>query len=147
MESNQKFYVVRDHPTAVLPKRGSADAAGLDVCAVLDEEITLGPLDRVLISTGCRMQCPQGTYIRAAPRSGLAYKNGIHVMAGVIDIDYTGIVGIILVNLGSEPFTIKSGDRIAQIILTMISMADPEDVSHLPETDRGPSGFGSTGTQ
>jgi dUTP pyrophosphatase len=103
----------------------------------------------MLIKTGISVAVPNGTYGRIAPRSGLALKNGIDVMAGVIDADYRGDVGVILVNLGSSPFTINPGDRIAQLILEKIeyntSVQEIGEADDLSPTSRGANGFGSTG--
>ena len=99
---------------ARIPSKSSEFAAGYDLRAVNDVVVGVG--ERKLVSTGLRLSCPEGTYGRIAPRSGLATKNGIDVMAGVIDPDYIGIVGVVLINLGDMPFKINVGDRIAQLI-------------------------------
>jgi dUTP pyrophosphatase len=108
------------------------------------------PGHRKLISTGIAVRVPEGTYGRIAPRSGLALKSGIHVGAGVIDADYTGTVGVLLFNLDpSEPFEIRIGDRIAQLIVERISACTPEIVHEAIKEDkegRGDGGFGSTGS-
>lgn len=161
----EQLLVKKLNPLASLPERGSIDAAGLDVRACLPDgealripgmislltdysrgELTDLKANRLIIPTGLSMRCPEGTYVRAAPRSGLSVKSGIHVMAGVIDIDYTGEVGIVLCNLGLEDFAVRNGDRVAQLILERISMADAVEVDSLDPTQRGADGYGSTGT-
>jgi dUTP pyrophosphatase len=127
--------------------RGSSDAAGLDLCSAYT--YTIPPLSRVLINTDLSITVPDGTYGRIAPRSGLAKNNGIDVLAGVIDPDYTGPVGVILFNSDSStPFQINPGDRIAQLILEKYeSNIIITSVDYLDETTRGLSGFGSTGIE
>lgn len=131
------------------PTRGSAQAAGFDLCACINDEfIVIRPGERVLIKTGVRVAIPSGRYGRIAPRSGLAYKNGIDVLAGVIDSDYRGDVGVILLNTGHTEFAIKDGDRIAQLIIEKIDMSDfevVESVKDILPSARGEGGFGSTG--
>jgi len=149
---------------ATIPAYGSASAAGMDLCANLRAEgigaISLHPGERRLIKTGIAISIPRGHYARIAPRSGLAHKNGIDVMAGVVDEDYRGDVGVILINLGfrfefddagvmqvapAEPMIIKHGDRIAQLIIETYTPCLPIEVSSLDDTSRGDGGFGSTG--
>eukprot|EP00958_Prasinococcus_capsulatus_P023990 scaffold3691_cov394-Prasinococcus_capsulatus_cf.AAC.10 len=102
---------------------------------------------RALVKTGLSIAIPQGTYARIAPRSGLAYKSGIDVGAGVVDYDYRGEVGVILFNFGNEDFQVRKGDRIAQLILEKIATPEVVEVSDLDDTVRGEGGFGSTGAQ
>jgi dUTP pyrophosphatase len=128
---------------AILPKQGSPFAAGVDLCAAKACQIPVG--GRLLVPTDLSIACPPGTYGRIAPRSGLAYKHGIDVGAGVIDADYRGPVGVILFNFGSQPFDIQLGDRVAQLILEQIVLPDVEEVQELDDTVRGAGGFGSTG--
>ena len=133
---------------AAAPTKGSAGAAGYDLAAAQD--VRIESKCRMLVKTGISIAVPMGTYGRIAPRSGLALKNGIDVMAGVIDSDYRGDVGVVLVNLGSQPFEIKSGDRIAQLVLERIEHNATveevfEDELSNDATVRGASGFGSTG--
>lgn len=106
---------------------------------------SLLPGERRLLKTGISIALPARFYGRVAPRSGLAYKHGIDVMAGVIDSDYRGPVGVILINHGHDMFDIKHGDRIAQMIITPYHTAMLEPVEELPDTERGAGGFGSTG--
>lgn len=125
------------------PTYGSEYAAGADLYA--NESFEILPGHRALIKTGVRMEIPSGFYGRIAPRSGLAYKNGIDVMAGVIDSDYRGDIGVILINLGETDFTIQTGDRIAQMIIEKYYRYPFCVVESLEETTRGDNGFGSTG--
>ena len=130
---------------AVLPTRGSAYAAGLDLSSAVNCTVPAG--QRALVATDLSIACPAGTYARIAPRSGLAYKHGIDVGAGVIDADYRGPLGVILFNFGEHDFVVKQGDRIAQLILEKIILPDVvECVDELPKVgERGVAGFGSTG--
>ena len=131
------------HP---LPKYQTALSAGMDLYANLEESVTLKPLERKLISTGLLIELPQGFEAQIRPRSGLAIKNGITVLnsPGTIDADYRGEIGVILVNLSAEAFTINNGDRIAQMVIAKHETAIWEEVAELSETDRGAGGFGST---
>ena len=133
--------------TAQMPHYGSGDAAGMDLYADLGNKgvIQINPGERKLIKTGVAMAIPPGYYGRVAPRSGLAYKNGIDVMAGVIDSDYRGEIGAIIINLGDAPFNVHTGDRVAQLIFERYSPAYGYKVAVLPGTERGDGGFGSTG--
>jgi deoxyuridine 5'-triphosphate nucleotidohydrolase len=129
---------------ATLPTKGSVLSAGFDLSA--SRPATIPPGGRGIVHTDLSIACPPGTYARIAPRSGLAVKKGIDCGAGVIDADYRGPLGVVLFNLDSENvFEVKKGDRIAQLILEKISYAGLEEVEDLDATDRGASGFGSTG--
>jgi dUTP pyrophosphatase len=130
-----------------LPAYATADSAGLDLLAAIDEDIVLAPGRRRLIPTGLAIALPPGTEAQVRPRSGLALKHGITVLnaPGTIDADYRGEVGVILVNLGEEPFTITRGSRIAQMILAEVKRAKWLEVENLEESQRGAGGFGSTG--
>lgn len=129
---------------AILPSRGSAKAAGFDLSSV--EEILIpGNCGKALIPTGWSVAVPQGTYGRVAPRSGLAWNKNIMVNAGVIDRDYRGEVKVILVNLSPEPFLVKVGDRVAQLILECNVTPPVTEVAILDETSRSEKGFGSSG--
>lgn len=143
------LYVQRLSEHAVIPTRGSEYAAGFDLSAA-EEKIIKGNGGRALVKTDLRIACPPGTYLRIAPRSGLAYKFGIDVGAGVIDADYRGPVGVILFNFGTDDFTIQRGDRIAQAILEQICIPSaiidvPMEVELPTVGTRGENGFGSTG--
>src|ERR1043165_8229962 len=133
----------RLHAEARLPSRGSERAAGLDLRAV--ERVTLAPGGRAAVRTGLAVAIPAGFYGRVAPRSGLAVRHGIDVLAGVIDADYRGEILCALVNHGPEPFEIEPGARIAQLIIEVIAMPSPAWAEDLEETTRGAGGFGSTG--
>jgi dUTP pyrophosphatase len=171
--SNERFFVKRLTTTATLPKRGSAQAAGYDLCADLPDIKTViipacyysrdkvyeNPFDlskealiveRVstgsyLVSTGLAVKIPEGYYGRVASRSGLAVKSCLEVGAGVIDSDYRGEVKVLVRNLGGKPFQLNHGDRIAQLIIEKITTPDIEEVDDLDVTERGAAGFGSTG--
>lgn len=128
---------------ADLPRRGSEQAAGLDLCA--SEYVALQPWATTLVPTGLAInKLPDGTYARIAPRSGLAVK-GLIVNAGVVDADYRGEVKVVIFNTTREPFIIEEGDRIAQLILEKIVYAEPVLVHSLDDSERGDGGFGSTG--
>jgi dUTP pyrophosphatase len=134
-----------------LPAYQTAGAAGADVCANFPPEaregITLAPSARALLPTGLRMAIPAGFEVQVRPRSGLALKHGVTVAnaPGTIDSDYRGPLGVILVNLGSEPFHIAHGDRIAQLIVAPVVQAGFDLAESLDDTARGAGGFGSTG--
>lgn len=130
-----------------LPKYQTALSAGMDLYANISEPITLKSLERRLISTGLFISLPEGYEAQVRPRSGLALKNGITVLntPGTIDADYRGEIGVILVNLSAEEFTINDGDRIAQMVIAKYETATWEEVDTLEETERGEGGFGSSG--
>ncbi len=131
-----------------LPAYQSADAAGLDLHAALEEPLTLAPGARVLVPTGIAMALPRGFEGQVRPRSGLALRHGITVLnsPGTIDADYRGEVKVLLINLGQEPFTVKAGDRIAQLVIAKVERAELVVVTELDSTERGAGGYGSTGT-
>lgn len=128
---------------AKAPTKGSAFAAGHDLYSAADTVILAR--GRALVPTDIKISVPAGTYGRVAPRSGLAYKHGIDTLAGVIDADYRGPVGVILANLSDGDFEIKKHDRIAQLVIEKIVMAEVAVVEKLEDTVRGAGGFGSTG--
>jgi dUTP pyrophosphatase len=132
---------------ATIPARATAGAAGMDLCACLDAPITLAPAQRALVPTGLAIALPEGHEGQVRPRSGLAAKHGVTVLnaPGTIDEDYRGEVKVILVNLGTEPFVIAHGERIAQLVVAPVTKVDVELVSSLEPTTRGTGGFGSTG--
>jgi len=130
-------------PRATLPTRGSSASAGLDLYSI--EDITIAPRQRVLARTGLAVAVPPGFYGRVAPRSGLAVKNGLDVLAGVIDSDYRGEVCCALLNTGDEPLTLPQASRLCQLIIEHIITPDPAWADDLDETTRGGGGFGSTG--
>ncbi|KAL4967940.1 dUTPase-like protein [Aspergillus stella-maris] len=131
-------------PTARAPTRGSAFAAGYDIYA--SKEIIIPSKGKALVDTGLAIAVPEGTYGRVAPRSGLASKNFIDVGAGVIDADYRGEVKVLLFNFSETDFTVKEGDRVAQLVLERIFTPEVVVVEELAESVRGAGGFGSTGT-
>ena len=130
-----------------LPQYATAAAAGLDLRANIEESITIGSLERTLVKTGIFMELPVGFEAQVRPRSGLAFKKGITVLnsPGTIDADYRGEVGVVLVNLSKEPFTIEDGERIAQLVVAKHEQIEWSQVEVLEESDRGAGGFGSTG--
>jgi len=130
-----------------LPFYATTHAAGADLRAAIDADIIIAPGDHALIKTGFAMALPDNYEAQIRPRSGLALKHGITVLnsPGTIDADYRGEVGVILINHGSEPFTVQRGDRIAQMIIAPFVQADFQPVDSLSETERGSGGFGSSG--
>lgn len=132
-----------------LPAYETPGAAGMDVRACLDAPVTLGPLERALIPTGLRIQLPRGYECQVRPRSGLALKHGISLVntPGTVDADYRGEIGVIVINLSREPFTINDGDRICQIVINQYTRVEWEAVERLDETERGDGGFGHTGVE
>jgi dUTP pyrophosphatase len=130
-----------------LPEYKTPGSAGVDLCAFLNEEVVLKPLERKLIPTGLYLELPKGYEAQVRPRSGLALKSGISVLnsPGTIDSDYRGEIGVILVNLSSQDFTINNGDRIAQMIVAKYVQIGFEEAASLEETERGAGGFGHTG--
>ena len=136
------------HFTGRLPQYQTEYSSGCDVEAALSEDLILKPGDRALVATGLIFEIPRGFEIQVRPRSGLALKSGITLLntPGTIDSDYRGELKIIMINLGSEDFVIKSGDRIAQLVFSPVIQARLETVMDLSESDRGAGGFGSTDT-
>ncbi|MCX7743429.1 MAG: dUTP diphosphatase [Flavobacteriales bacterium] len=132
------------HP---LPRYETTGSAGLDLRANLTSDIILLPLERALIPTGLFIELPLGFEAQVRPRSGLALKKGITVLnaPGTIDADYRGEIGVILVNLSNEAFTVSNGERIAQLVIAKYEQAQWVEVEVLSETNRGAGGFGSTG--
>ncbi|MBN1883352.1 MAG: dUTP diphosphatase [Deltaproteobacteria bacterium] len=130
-----------------LPRYISPGAAGADISAHLTEEMTLGPGEWAAVPTGIALAVPFGYECQVRPRSGLALKHGVTILnsPGTIDSDYRGEIKIILINQGKEPFVVKNGDRIAQLIAAPVSRAEFQETDDLPETDRGEGGFGSSG--
>ncbi|AHC55176.1 dUTPase [Tunisvirus fontaine2] len=132
-----------------LPEYKTEGSSGCDLRANISKDIILQPLERRLIPTGLSFAIPYGMEGQIRPRSGLALDSGITVLnsPGTIDSDYRSEIGIILINLSNEPFTVKDGDRIAQIVFARVDRISWEVVDELPETERGNGGFGSTGVQ
>ena len=132
---------------ATAPEYKTHGAAGADVCAFLKEDIVLKPLEHALVPTGLFFEIPEGYEIQVRPRSGLAFKNGVTVLntPGTIDSDYRGELKVLLINFGSEAFSVKNGDRIAQIVVSPVTLGKFTKVESLSQTERGGKGFGSTG--
>lgn len=130
-----------------MPSYETIASAGMDLRANVPEPSTLKPLQRAIVKTGLFIELPIGFEAQVRPRSGLAAKKGITVLnsPGTIDADYRGEIGVILVNLSNEDFTIENGERIAQLVIAKHERAVWEEVSELEETIRGSGGFGSTG--
>jgi len=131
-----------------LPSYETADAAGMDLRAAVAGDVEIAPGARQLIPTGLAIALPPNYEAQIRPRSGLALRNGISLVnsPGTIDADYRGEVGVIVINHGAEAFTVTRGMRIAQMVVAPVTQAVWEEVSELPETERGAGGFGSTGT-
>jgi dUTP pyrophosphatase len=130
-----------------IPAYHSPEAAGFDLPAVLDGEILIKPGERVLIPTGIAVSLPDGYQLEVRPRSGLAFKAGITVLnsPGTVDPDYRGEIGVVLINLGREPFPVRPGDRIAQGVIVPFVRAEFQKVKKLPRSARGKGGYGHTG--
>lgn len=142
----QKIRIINqsDHP---LPEYATEESAGFDLRAKLSEEIKLQPMERQLVKTGLFLELPTRYEAQIRPRSGLALKKGITVLnaPGTIDADYRGEIGVILINLSKEEFTIENGDRIAQMVISGYQKVDFVEVDQLENSTRGDGGFGSTG--
>jgi dUTP pyrophosphatase len=139
----ERLEFMRLHPQAKLPTRGSPYSAGLDLYSV--ESLWIAARGRATVRTGLSVAIPRGFYGRVAPRSGLAVKHGLDVLAGVIDSDYRGEIICALINHGDEPLELEAGMRIAQLIIESIATPTPTWSEDLSETERGGGGFGSTG--
>lgn len=146
MFMNMKVKVINrsHHP---LPEYATTASAGLDLRANLDSPVTLQPLERRLIPTGLYIALPQGYEAQIRPRSGLALKHGISLLntPGTIDADYRGEIGVILVNISNEPFEVRDGERIAQMVIARYEQVEWEPAESLDATERGAGGFGHTG--
>ncbi len=132
-----------------LPTYATSQSAGMDLRANIDTPIVLQPMERCLVPTGLYIALPEGYEAQVRPRSGLAYKHGITVLnaPGTIDADYRGEIGVLLVNLSSESFTINDGERVAQMVIARYEQATFEPVDTLDETERGQGGYGHTGVE
>ncbi len=137
----------KNNPGAKIPEKKTSGAAGYDLFANPDTEINIKPFERVLVPTGISVAIPGGYEGQVRPRSGLALKNGITLVntPGTIDSDYRGEIGLILINLSQEIFTVKKGMRLAQLIISQVIKTSEIIVDNLNETTRGNGGFGSTG--
>ena len=139
---------VRTHASPLpLPRYQSAGAAGLDMCADIEGEWTLAPLARRAVPTGLAIALPEGHEAQVRPRSGTALRHGITCInaPGTIDSDYRGEIQVLLVNLSGEPYTLRRGERIAQLVVAPVTRVEVRLVEALVETARGTGGFGSTG--
>jgi dUTP pyrophosphatase len=138
---------LRPESTTPLPAYMTPHAAGMDIYADLADELVLRPGARALVPTGIAIELPEGYEAQVRPRSGLALKHGISLVnsPGTIDTDYRGEIGVIMINHGAEPFVIRSGERIAQLVFAPFARAALVEVSELGETKRGDGGFGHTG--
>lgn len=132
-----------------LPQYATAQSAGMDLRADIDEPVTLRPLERRLIGTGLHIALPAGYEAQVRPRSGLALKHGLTVLntPGTIDADYRGEIGVVLINLSDREFVVTPGERIAQMVVARYEQADLEQVELLDETERGEGGYGHTGVK
>lgn len=130
-----------------LPQPASAGSAGLDLRAAIEEPQRLAPGERMLVPTGIRLEIPRGWEGQVRPRSGLALRHGVTVLnaPGTIDSDYRGEVGVLLINLGEEPYTLRRGERIAQLVVTRVESLEWEQADQLSPSERGAGGFGSSG--
>jgi len=147
MPDKPTLKVIKNDPRVCLPAYESEGAAGMDVRAFLDGDIEIPPLGRAKIPSGLKLEIPEGFEAQVRPRSGLAIRAGITVLnsPGTIDSDYRGDLEIILINLGSETFAVKDGDRIAQLVIAPVSRAVIAETETVSVTARGSGGFGSTG--
>ncbi len=130
-----------------LPEYKTEFSAGMDLLSASEDDIILEPMERKLVSTGIFIELPAGYEAQVRPRSGLALKEGITVLntPGTVDADYRGEVGVILINLSQKPYTVKKGERIAQLVIARHERANFQEVDQLSESNRGQDGFGSTG--
>ncbi len=140
--------IVKLKENATLPEYQTAGAAGADIHACIDEPITLQPMERKMIPAGFAVAIPEGYEMQIRARSGLSIKHGITMVNGVgtIDADYRGEVGVLLINLGEEPFVVEPDMRIAQMVINRYEQAEWNEVTELDETERGAGAYGSSGT-
>ncbi len=140
--------VKRLHPHAIIPRYMTAGAAGLDLCAALDQALHLAPGERRLVPTGIALAIPAGFEGQVRPRSGLALRQGLTMLnsPGTIDSDYRGEIGLIVVNHGEQEAVINPGDRVGQLVITPVVRAELVEVEELDATRRGSGGFGHTGS-
>ena len=147
MEEVPLLRMKKKDPAVELPKYESSGAAGMDLKAFLDKEVTIPPLGRAKIPTGLFLEIPGAYEAQVRPRSGLAVRQGITILnaPGTIDSDYRGELEVVLVNLGAESAVIKNGDRIAQMVISPVIRPEVSEAEVLSDTERGTGGFGSTG--
>lgn len=144
----EQILVKKLHENAVVPKRATPGSAGMDLCACIDAPVTIAPGSLAMIPTGIAIALPQaGCAAFLFARSGLGVKHGITLSngVGVVDSDYRGEIKVGLCNVGSEPYTIEPGERIAQMVVMPVMLWATQEADSLPETQRGTGGFGSTG--
>ena len=142
-----KVNIIKLHKSAILPDYQTAGAAGADIHACLKTPITLAPMERRMVPTGLAIAIPEGYEVQIRARSGMSIKHGITMVNGIgtIDCDYRGELGVLLINLSEEPFTIEPGMRIAQMVIAKYERVEWREVDQLGETERGGGGYGSTG--
>lgn len=142
-----KIKRLKDNENGPLPTYMTEHAAGLDIHAFLDEDVLIVPGQRRLIPTGLVVAIPDGFEIQVRPRSGLAMRDGVTLVntPGTIDADYRGEIGILMINHGGKPITIRNGQRIAQLVVSSVYKAELEEVDELPASPRQEGGFGHTG--
>ncbi len=142
----KRLPAARDLP---LPEHASPGSAGFDLRAAVEDEVVIRPGERLLVPTGLVLEIPPGWEGQVRPRSGLALRHGIGILnaPGTIDSDYRGEVGVILVNLGESPFSLKRGDRVAQLVIARVDRVEWDEAELLEDTGRGAGGFGSTGVR
>jgi len=138
---------IKGNESGPLPVYMTEHAAGLDVCAFLEQDMLIAPGQRRLIPTGLTVAIPEGFEIQVRPRSGLAIRDGLTLVntPGTIDADYRGEIGILMINHGEKPISIRNGQRIAQLVVSRVYRAELEEVDELPESSRQEGGFGHTG--
>jgi dUTP pyrophosphatase len=144
-----KIQIKKLSSDVLTPKYETADSSGMDIAAYVKQDLIINPGDKALIPTGFSLSIPQGYEVQIRPRSGLAAKKSITVLntPGTIDADYRGEVKVILINFGKEKFSVKKGERIAQMVVCPVTQAQLEEVEELSVTNRGAGGFGSTGAK
>jgi dUTP pyrophosphatase len=142
------FKITKIREGAIIPAYQTEHSAGMDLCACIDEPITLKPLERALIPTGLSIELPPGYESQIRARSGLSLKYGVALANGMgtIDADYRGEYGVLIINFGSEPFIVEPGMRVAQLVISRYERVNWQEVDSLSQTKRGKGGFGSTGT-
>ncbi len=143
MANKIKIKIKKLHPDAIIPHYAHSGDAGLDIYS--NENAIIPPKERMLISTGLAIELPEGYVSLIKDKSGIAYKRGLTHMAGVIEYTYTGEYKILLYNTTEQPYEIKKGEKIAQLVIVPVATADIEEVQELSETQRGDGAFGSTG--
>ena len=144
-----KIQIKKLSTEVLTPKYETSGSSGMDIAAYIRQDIIINPGEKALIPTGFSLSIPQGYEVQIRPRSGLAAKKGVTVLntPGTIDSDYRGEIKVILINLSKDIFYVKSGERIAQMVVCPVKQVVVEEVNELSETNRGVGGFGSTGTK